>query len=82
MSVYLISRMTDPYANLAVGSYMTRLMKTRQLNYNKIMFLSSSHHGVFIGRSQNCWTEANLKLMDQDNVPLVRRDTGGGGAMK
>jgi lipoate---protein ligase len=78
MSAYLISKISDPYTNLALGSYITKLVKNKQLNYSKIMFLSTSHHGVFIGQSQNCWAEANIKLMDKENVPLIRRDTGGG----
>ena len=40
--------------------------------------LSTSHHGVFIGRNQNYLAECNLSSMPQDNIPLVRRDTGSG----
>src|SRR5437868_2197459 len=68
-----ISKLHDPYVNLTIGSYLANTQ-----NQGKTMFLSTSHHGVFIGKNQNCWKECDMKKMNEDNVPLVRRDTGGG----
>lgn len=71
MTVY-ISNLTNPFINLSLGSYIF----TKSLNKN-ILFLATSSPHVSIGRNQNCWKECNMHLMKQDNIPLIRRDTGG-----
>ena len=73
----LVSSFTNPFVNQTLGSYLTQ--KYLQNNYNnKILFLSSSHNGVFIGKNQNCWKECNMKAMSDDKIPLIRRESGGG----
>lgn len=73
----LISKSSNPYVNTAMGKYIISKYRSSDSN-KKILFLSSSHHGVFIGQNQNCWAECNIPLMKKDNISLVRRDTGGG----
>lgn len=75
MSV-IISRSLNPYTNLSIGTYLAKQAGTTFPS--KMLFLSSSHHGVFIGKNQNCWKECNMQKMNDDKIPLVRRDTGGG----
>lgn len=72
----IVSKFTDPYVNLTVGTYLTE--KVGSVFGSKLLFLSSSHQGVFIGTNQNCWNECNMQAMAEDWIPLVRRDTGGG----
>jgi len=71
----IISRFSDPYINLSIGTYITQMVKRSLSN---TLFLCSSHHGVFVGRYQNIWKECNMAAMRQDSIPLIRRDTGGG----
>jgi len=73
----LISQFNDPFVNLSLGKYIVSKFKSFRSD-KKFLFLSTSHHGVFIGQNQNCWSECNMNLMRQDNIPLIRRDTGGG----
>lgn len=76
-NLVFISRFSDPFINTALGKFI--LTKYKQSDsLKKILFLSSSHQGVFIGQNQNCWAECNMKLMKKDDIPLIRRDTGGG----
>jgi lipoate---protein ligase len=72
----IISRFTNPYTNLSIGSYIAKKMISPLVP--KLLFLCSSHHGVFIGNNQNLWKECDTEKMKRDGVPLVRRDTGGG----
>ena len=76
-NIIFISKNINPYYNLTLGTYLANQFKKLESN-KKILFLSSSHHGVFIGRNQNCWKECHIQKMKEDNVPLIRRDTGGG----
>src|SRR5262245_24873681 len=72
----IVSSFSDPYTNLSLGTYLTK--KVGDTFASKILFLCSSHQGVFIGKNQNCWHECNIQQMNRDKIPLVRRDTGGG----
>lgn len=44
----------------------------------KILFLWQNSPCVVIGRAQNPWLECNLEAMDNDKIPMVRRQSGGG----
>ncbi len=72
----IISKFINPYTNLSIGSYIAKKMISPLLP--KLLFLCSSHHGVFIGSNQNLWKECDTEKMKRDGVPPVRRDTGGG----
>lgn len=73
----LFSKNLNPFFNLSCGKYIIDNMRKENFQ-KKVLFLSTSHQGVFIGINQNCWKECNINEMKKDNVPLVRRDTGGG----
>ncbi len=68
----IISRVTDPFFNASLGSYLT------VHNPFKTLFLSSSQRVVMIGRNQNNHSETHRQNMEIDQIPLLRRDTGGG----
>lgn len=82
-----ISRISDPYVNLSIEHFL--LQKTPP--DSTVLFLYVNSPCVVIGRNQNPWLEANLKLMRDtlvigresyrkgcEKVKLVRRRSGGG----
>ena len=70
----LISESYDPWFNLAVEETIFRQMPTDQ----RVMFLWRNADTVVIGRAQNPWKECNTRRMEEDNVRLARRSSGGG----
>lgn len=75
-----VSRLTNPYANLALEDYIYNRMplpKTGAGNCNRLLFYVNSPC-VVIGKNQNPWKEVNLPLLTNLKIPLVRRRSGGG----
>lgn len=70
----LISHSHDPWFNLAVEECIFRQMPATQ----RVLFLWRNADTVVIGRAQNPWKECNTRRMEQDNVKLARRSSGGG----
>lgn len=66
------SSLNDPFVNLALENSLLNQIKTPSL------FLYQNDLCVVIGRAQNPWVEADLNFMSQHNIPLVRRQSGGG----
>lgn len=69
-----ISNIHDPYTNLAIEEYLLRSTDPKRY----ILFLWRNRNCVVIGRNQNPFQECNLQYMKQNNIPLVRRRSGGG----
>ena len=70
----LFSTSYDPWFNLAVEDAIFRQMPSTQ----RVLFLWRNDNTVVIGRAQNPWKECNTRKMEQDNVKLARRSSGGG----
>ncbi|GKX57968.1 lipoate--protein ligase LplA [Leminorella grimontii] len=70
----LISDSYDPWFNLAVEECIFRQMPATQ----RVLFLWRNADTVVIGRAQNPWKECNTRRMEEDNVKLARRSSGGG----
>jgi len=68
------STFTDPRINLAFEEYFMNTVKEDEL----IIFFWQSENAVVIGRNQNPYQECNISQLDNDNVKLVRRLSGGG----
>ena len=64
----------NPWFNLATEDWIFRDMDPSY----RIMFLWRNSDTVVIGRHQNPWKECNLEKMEQDEVFLARRQSGGG----
>jgi len=64
----------NPWFNLATEDWIFRDMDPSY----RILFLWRNSDTVVIGRHQNPWKECNLDKMEQDNVFLARRQSGGG----
>ena len=63
---------TDPAWNLAVEEYL--LTQRRE----PLFRLWQNADSVIIGRYQNAYAEIDLEFMHREQIPLVRRMTGGG----
>jgi lipoate-protein ligase A len=70
----IISRIKDPYFNLALENYYLENISSKA----RILLLWENTPCVVIGRFQNPWIECNLNSMFENNVDFVRRQSGGG----
>ncbi len=70
----MVSETYDPWFNLATEDWIFQEMDPD----TNILFLWRNSDTVVIGRFQNPWTECNTKKMEDDNIKLARRQSGGG----
>lgn len=70
----LISQSHDPWFNLATEDWIFKDLSAEE----HILFLWRNEKTVVIGRNQNPWAECDLKKMEDNQVKLVRRQSGGG----
>lgn len=68
--IWLISQ--DPHHNLATEEYLLKNCD------EDIFMLWQNHNAVIIGCHQNTLAEINLDYINQNNISVVRRLTGGG----
>jgi len=73
LKVYL-SETHNPWFNLATENWLFQNASPR----DEILYLWRNEDTVVIGRYQNPWVECNLQKMEEDNVKLARRQSGGG----
>ena len=71
MKIYL-NNFTDPYFNLASEQY---LLDSEE---KEIFMLWRNTRSVIIGKNQNAYAEINRSFVDEHNIKVVRRLTGGG----
>ncbi|MDP8162391.1 lipoate--protein ligase [Pasteurella skyensis] len=70
----LISEVTNPWFNLATEDWIFSELDSDC----HTLFLWRNAETVVIGRNQNPWVECKTDKMEQDNVYLARRQSGGG----
>jgi len=70
----LVSATYNPWFNIATEDWIFREMDPSY----QTLYLWQNEKTVVIGRSQNPWSECNLKKMEDDGVYLARRASGGG----
>jgi lipoate-protein ligase A len=63
---------TDPFFNLAAEEYLVKNTK------EPIFMLWQNTASVVIGKHQNALKEINLKFLQEKNIPVIRRISGGG----
>ncbi|WP_119327944.1 lipoate--protein ligase [Cysteiniphilum halobium] len=73
MNVY-IATSHNPFYNLAVENWLFREMLTD----TPILYLWQNAPCVIMGRAQNPWRECNIDALNNSNIPIVRRQSGGG----
>lgn len=64
----------DPRYNLALEMVLFETLPKDSM----ILYLWQNANTIVIGKNQNAWKECNLHALDEDNVTLVRRSSGGG----
>lgn len=63
---------TDPYFNLAAEEYLLK-------NYKDTIFMFwQNEPSIVIGKHQDVWAEINLKFVQDQQIKVVRRFSGGG----
>ena len=70
----IVSQSQDPYENLALEDWLYR----HALSNQGMVFCYVNTPCVVIGRAQNPWREANVSFCQEHNIPIVRRQSGGG----
>ena len=71
---WYVSSSRDGWQNLAMDEWFLDNLQPEDL----ILYFYINKNAVIIGKNQNPWKECNLQAMEQDDVQLVRRITGGG----
>ncbi len=69
-----VSPTTDGYRNLATDEWFLDHVGKEDL----VLHFYQNANAVIIGKNQNPWLECDLEAMEQDQVQLVRRVSGGG----
>jgi len=73
-----VSTSTNPFMNLALEDYIfTHTPITKPFNAQRLIFYTNSPC-VVIGKNQNPWRETNFPLINNLQIPLLRRRSGGG----
>lgn len=70
----LVTSETNPYKNLSLEEYLTFHVEVDEV----ILYLWQNLHTVVIGQNQNCWKECKVNYLEENNLFLVRRLSGGG----
>lgn len=63
---------TDPFFNLAAEEYLVKNTK------EALFMLWQNTPSVVVGKHQNALKEINLKFLQEKNIPVIRRISGGG----
>ena len=74
MSRVFISTFDDPFVNLALEACLWGLWENGQRH----LLLWQNRPCIVIGRFQNPWLECRMDILKQQDIPLVRRTSGGG----
>lgn len=72
---YIESHSYDPHYNLAFEEYIFKYLPLDEGGY---VTLWQNGPAVIIGKNQNAWAEINEAYLEEHDVKLIRRITGGG----
>jgi len=64
--------LTDPFFNIAAEEYL--LKESR----DDIFMLYVNEPSIIVGKHQNALAEVNIRLATENNIPVIRRISGGG----
>lgn len=70
---YIESISDDVYFNLALEEYIFNNLKD-----DTYFMLWKNHNSIVLGKHQNVFEEINIKAIEQNNIKVARRNTGGG----
>lgn len=68
----VIDNCTNPYWNLSAEEYLLKEFK------EPVFRLWQNNNAIIIGRNQNALSEIDINFVEQNNIKVVRRLTGGG----
>ncbi|MDR3190934.1 MAG: lipoate--protein ligase [Lactobacillaceae bacterium] len=71
---YLINDSHDAYFNIAMDTWMLRNLKQAE----PIFRLWQNDRSIIVGKNQNTFAEINQEYVDEHDIKVVRRMTGGG----
>ncbi|MDR2834346.1 MAG: lipoate--protein ligase [Streptococcaceae bacterium] len=71
---YLINKSTNPYFNLALDEYAMRYLDVGE----DYFFLWQNEPSIIIGKNQNTLAEINADFIEQNQIKVARRMSGGG----
>lgn len=69
---YIVDKSTDPQWNLAAEEYLFKNFK------EPIFRLWQNSNSIIVGHHQNTLAEINTDFVSKNNIPVIRRLTGGG----
>jgi lipoate---protein ligase len=69
---YLISTSNDPYFNIAAEEYLCKQVS------DNLLFFYVNTPTVVVGKHQNALAESNFNYLRENQIPLLRRISGGG----
>ncbi len=72
--IYIESDSKDPYFNLALEEYVFEKMDREQ----EYFMLWQNDNTIVVGKYQNTAQEINQKFVDDNDIRVVRRLSGGG----
>ncbi|NYB74164.1 lipoate--protein ligase [Sedimentibacter hydroxybenzoicus DSM 7310] len=70
---YIESISDDVYFNLALEEYIFNSLKD-----DTYFMLWKNENSIVMGKHQNAYEEINIKAIEQNNIKVARRNTGGG----
>ena len=68
----ILSKKTDPFINLATEEYLLKNFK------EDIFYLYINSKSIIVGKHQNTLAEINYKFVKKNDIPVIRRLSGGG----
>lgn len=71
--IYFVNHEHNPYYNLALEEVLAKAAFDED-----ILMLWQNTDAVIIGRNQNAYEELNIEAVNQDDIAIVRRLSGGG----
>lgn len=72
--IYIESKSTDPYFNLALEEYVFEQMNKEQ----DVFMLWQNENTIVVGKNQNTLEEINQEAVKRQDIHVVRRLSGGG----
>jgi lipoate---protein ligase len=70
--LFLLSKTDDPYINLATEEFLLKHLS------EDVIFIYTNTPCVIVGKHQNALAEINYRFLTEQNIPLIRRISGGG----
>ena len=68
----IVDKTTNPYWNLSAEEYLLTKVK------EPVFRLWQNENAIIVGRNQNAIAEINTQFVEENNIKVVRRLTGGG----